>query len=54
MGHATKKQAPHRLASDAGDDPQQLICLADAAMYAGKQSGEHSILRYQGDLALSS
>ncbi len=36
------------------DDPQQLIRLADAAMYAGKQSGKHSILRNQGDLALSS
>lgn len=36
------------------DDPQQLIRLADAGMYAGKQSGKHCILRNQGDLALSS
>lgn len=54
MVHSTTRQAPRRLASDAGDDPQQLIRLADAAMYAGKQSGKHSILRNQGDLALSS
>jgi len=54
MEHPTTRQAPHRLASDAGDDPQQLIRLADAAVYAGTQSRKHSILRDQGDLALSS
>jgi len=37
-----------------GDDPQHLIRLADAAMYAGKQSGKQSIRRNQGELALSS
>ena len=35
-------------------DPHGLIRLADAAMYAGKQSGKHSLRRNRGDLALSS
>lgn len=36
------------------DDPRSLVRLADAAMYAGKQSGKHAIRRNRGDLALSS
>ncbi|EHL24975.1 diguanylate cyclase [Acidovorax sp. NO-1] len=36
------------------DDAQALIRLADAAMYAGKQSGKHSVRRNSGELALSS
>lgn len=44
----------YALAPLDGDDPQGLIRLADAGMYAGKQSGKHSIRRNRGDLALSS
>ncbi|RQO79521.1 GGDEF domain-containing protein [Acidovorax sp. FJL06] len=44
----------YALAPVDGDDPQHLIRLADAAMYAGKQSGKQSIRRNQGELALSS
>ena len=36
------------------DDPQELIRLADAAMYAGKQSGKRTVRRNPGELALSS
>ncbi len=32
----------------------RLITLADAAMYAGKQGGKHSLRRNSGELALSS
>lgn len=44
----------YALAPLDGDDPQALIRLADAAMYAGKQGGKHSLRRNSGDLALSS
>ncbi len=44
----------YALAPLDGDDPQALIRLADAAMYAGKQGGKHSLRRNTGDLALSS
>ena len=44
----------YALAPLDGNEPQALIRLADAAMYAGKQSGKHSIRRNPGGLALSS
>ncbi|MDP3230915.1 MAG: diguanylate cyclase [Acidovorax sp.] len=44
----------YALAPLDSDDPQGLIRLADAAMYAGKQGGKHSIRRNRGELALSS
>lgn len=44
----------YALAPLDSDDPQGLIRLADAAMYAGKQSGKHSIRRNRGELTLSS
>lgn len=44
----------YALAPLDNDDPQGLIRLADAAMYAGKQGGKHSIRRNSGELALSS
>jgi diguanylate cyclase (GGDEF)-like protein len=43
----------YALAPLDSDDPQGLIRLADAAMYAGKQSGKCSIRRHPGDLAVS-
>jgi diguanylate cyclase len=43
----------YALAPLDGNEPQALIRLADAAMYAGKQSGKHSIRRNPGGLALS-
>ncbi len=44
----------YALAPLDGDDPQALIRLADAAMYAGKQSGKHCLRRNDGTLALAS
>lgn len=44
----------YALAPTDSNDPQHLIRLADAAMYAGKQSGKQSIRRNQGERALSS
>jgi diguanylate cyclase (GGDEF)-like protein len=44
----------YALAPVDSDDPHGLVRLADAAMYAGKQSGKHSIRRNSGELALSS
>ncbi|MFN3440183.1 MAG: diguanylate cyclase domain-containing protein [Acidovorax sp.] len=44
----------YALAPLDNDDPQGLIRLADAAMYAGKQGGKHSLRRNSGELALSS
>ena len=44
----------YALAPLDSDDPQGLIRLADAAMYAGKQGGKHSLRRNSGELALSS
>ncbi|WP_366145918.1 diguanylate cyclase [Acidovorax sp.] len=44
----------YALAPLDGSDAQALLRQADAAMYAGKQSGKQSIRRNQGELALSS
>lgn len=44
----------YALAPLDGDDPQALIRMADAAMYAGKEGGKHSIRRNPGNLVLSS
>ena len=44
----------YALAPLDSEDPQVLIRLADAAMYAGKQSGKRTLRRNTGDLALSS
>ena len=44
----------YALAPLDGDDPQALIRMADAAMYAGKQEGKHSVRRKPGNLVLSS
>lgn len=45
----------YALAPLDGDEPQHLIRQADAAMYAGKQDGKHSIRRHRGgELALAS
>ena len=44
----------YALAPVDSEDAQGLIRLADAAMYAGKQSGKHSLRRNSGELALSS
>lgn len=43
----------YALAPLDSDNPQGLIRLADAAMYAGKQGGKHSVLRNGGELALA-
>ena len=43
----------YALAPLDSDDPQGLIRLADAAMYAGKQGGKRSIRRNSGTLALA-
>lgn len=43
----------YALAPLDSDDPQGLIRLADAAMYAGKQGGKRSIRRNTGTLALA-
>lgn len=43
----------YALAPLDGNDALTLLRRADAAMYAGKQSGKQSIRRNQGDLALS-
>jgi len=43
----------YALAPLDSDDPQGLIRLADAAMYAGKQGGKRSIRRNTGELALA-
>ncbi len=44
----------YALAPLDSEDPQGLIRLADAAMYAGKQGGKRTVRRNSGDLALSS
>ncbi len=44
----------YALAPLDSDDPQALIRLADAAMYAGKQNGKHCLRRNDGTLALAS
>lgn len=44
----------YALAPLDGEDAKTLLRRADAAMYAGKQSGKQSIRRNQSDLALSS
>ena len=44
----------YALAPLDSDDPQGLIRLADAAMYAGKQSGKRTMRRNSGELALAS
>ncbi|RYF71681.1 MAG: diguanylate cyclase, partial [Comamonadaceae bacterium] len=44
----------YALAPLDSEDPQGLIRLADAAMYAGKQGGKRTVRRNGGDLALSS
>ncbi|WP_242421965.1 diguanylate cyclase [Acidovorax sp. GW101-3H11] len=43
----------YALAPLDSNDPQGLIRLADAAMYAGKQGGKRSIRRNTGELALA-
>ncbi|MES2930078.1 MAG: diguanylate cyclase [Pseudomonadota bacterium] len=43
----------YALAPLDGNDPPELIRLADTAMYAGKQRGKRSILRNSGELALA-
>ena len=43
----------YALAPLDSNDPQGLIRLADAAMYAGKQGGKRSIRRNTGTLALA-
>lgn len=44
----------YALAPLDSDDPLGLIRLADAAMYAGKQSGKQTMRRNSGELALAS
>ena len=44
----------YALAPLDSDDAQHLVRLADAAMYAGKESGKHCIRRNPGELALNS
>ena len=44
----------YALAPLDSDDAQHLVRLADAAMYAGKESGKHCIRRNPGELALTS
>lgn len=43
----------YALAPLDSNDPRQLISLADAAMYAGKQRGKRALVRNRGELAFA-